>query len=129
MTNITTAEAYHGLTGVTASWPACEFVHALDRLWAEWDREGKDMAFTVGKLYTDPARHALTKIAGEVTFSLDVRSFDPDLLIELEGRVKTIAAEIMERRDVTIDLSSFTRAEVGRVNPSIFVACAKAQRC
>jgi N-carbamoyl-L-amino-acid hydrolase len=40
----------------------------------------------------------------------------------LEGRVKTIAAEIMERRDVTIDLSSFTRAEVGRVNPSIFRA-------
>ena len=101
---------------------ACEFVHALDRLWAEWEREGKDMAFTVGKLYTDPARHALTKIAGEATFSLDVRSLDPDLLNELEGRVKTIAVEIMERRGVTIDLSSFTRAEVGRVNPSIFRA-------
>jgi beta-ureidopropionase / N-carbamoyl-L-amino-acid hydrolase len=104
---------------------ACEFVHALDRLWAEWEREGKDMAFTVGKLYTNSARHALTKIAGEVTFSLDVRSLDPDLLNELERRVKTIAAEIMEHRDVTIDLSSFTRAEVGRVDPSILRALCK----
>ena len=104
---------------------ACEFVHALDRLWAEWEREGKDMAFTVGKLYTDSARHALTKIAGEVTFSLDVRSLYPELLNDLERRIETIAAEIMERRKVTIDLGSFTRAEVGRVDPSIFRSLCK----
>jgi N-carbamoyl-L-amino-acid hydrolase len=99
---------------------ACEFVHALDRLWGEWERERKDMAFTVGKLYTDPARHALTKIAGEVTFSLDLRSVDPYLLTRLERRVEEIATEIGECRQVEIDLGPFTRAEVGKVDPAIF---------
>ena len=44
-------------------------------------RDGRDMAFTVGKLFTDPAQHALTKIPGEVTFSLDLRSVQADLLV------------------------------------------------
>jgi N-carbamoyl-L-amino-acid hydrolase len=99
---------------------ACEFVHALDQLWAEWERDHKDMAFTVGKLYTDPARHAHTKIAGEVTFSLDLRSVDPHLLTQLERRVQEIATEIGECRQVKIDLGPFTRAEVGKVDSAIF---------
>src|SRR5207302_1410301 len=68
---------------------------------------------------TDSGRHALTKIAGEVTFSLDVRSVDPDRLAELEERVETIAAEVAARRGVAFALGPRTRADVGRVDPAI----------
>lgn len=99
---------------------ACEFVHLLNELWQEWERQNKDMAFTVGKICTDPERHALTKIAGEVTFSLDLRSVDPDLLIELQNCVDNIAAAVAERQKVTVDLGPTTHAEVGKVDPALF---------
>ncbi len=96
-----------------------DFIHALDALWREWNSEGKDMAFTVGKFFTDPQRHALTKIPGEVSFSLDARSVDPELLSELEKRVDVIAEEIASRRRVQFDLGVPARAAAGTVAPSI----------
>jgi N-carbamoyl-L-amino-acid hydrolase len=77
------------------------------------------MAFTVGKFFTDADQHALTKIPGEVSFSLDIRSVDPELLADLEARIRTISNEIAERRGVRFDLGSPTRAAVGKVAPSI----------
>ncbi len=94
-----------------------DFVHALDVLWQDWEQRGKDMAFTVGKFFTDAAQHALTKIPGEATLSLDVRSVDADLLAELESQVRAIARAIEERRGVTFELGGSTRAEVGRIEP------------
>jgi N-carbamoyl-L-amino-acid hydrolase len=96
-----------------------DFIHALDALWREWDASGKDMAFTVGKFFTNPQQHALTKISGEVSFSLDVRSVDAKLLSELEERVHAIANDIAARRGVKFDLGAPTRAAVGAVAPSI----------
>jgi N-carbamoyl-L-amino-acid hydrolase len=63
-----------------------DFIHALDELWREWDAAGRDMAYTVGKFYTDPQQHALTKISGEASFSLDVRSLNAQSLAQLESR-------------------------------------------
>lgn len=96
-----------------------DFIQALDQLWREWSSEQKDMAFTIGKFFTDADQHALTKIAGEVTFSLDVRSVEPRLLTELQTRVQSIANDITLRRGVKFDLGSSSLAEVGPVNPSI----------
>jgi beta-ureidopropionase / N-carbamoyl-L-amino-acid hydrolase len=98
---------------------AADFIAALDALWREWDAAGKDMAFTVGKLFTDPQQHALTKIPGEVSFSLDLRSVDPELLAELEQRLQAIANDVARRRGVQFDLGIPTRAAVGMVSPSI----------
>jgi N-carbamoyl-L-amino-acid hydrolase len=98
---------------------ASDFVQALERLWEDFERDGKDMAFTVGKLFTDPAQHALTKIPGEVTFSLDLRSVDAELLGELERRLIEITHGIEQRRGVAFELGPATRAEVGNVDPKI----------
>jgi N-carbamoyl-L-amino-acid hydrolase len=96
-----------------------DFIRALDELWQEWEKSQRDMAFTVGKFFTDADQHALTKIPGEVSFSLDIRSVDPELLADLEARIRTISNEIAERRGVRFDLGSPTRAAVGKVAPSI----------
>ncbi len=99
-----------------------DLIHALDALWREWNAAGKDMAFTVGKFFTDPRQHALTKICGEVSFSLDLRSVVPELLSELEDRVHAIANEIAARRGVQFELGAPTRAAVGTVAPAILAA-------
>jgi N-carbamoyl-L-amino-acid hydrolase len=96
-----------------------DFVHALDALWRKWSSEGRDMAFTVGKFCTNQQQHALTKIPGEVSFSLDIRSADPKLLSELEERVHAIANGIAADRRVRFDLGTATRAAIGLVAPSI----------
>jgi acetylornithine deacetylase/succinyl-diaminopimelate desuccinylase-like protein len=96
-----------------------DFIHALDDLWREWDAAGRDMAFTVGKFYTDPQQHALTKIAGEASFSLDVRSLDAQSLAQLEERVHAIANAIAARRGVQFELGAATRAPVAAVAPAI----------
>ena len=42
-----------------------ELVRALDEFWIERERTGvPDTVFTVGKLFTDPAHHAMTKVPG-----------------------------------------------------------------
>jgi N-carbamoyl-L-amino-acid hydrolase len=96
-----------------------DFIHALDELWREWDAAGRDMAYTVGKFYTDPQQHALTKISGEASFSLDVRSLDEQSLAQLEERVHAIANAIAARRGVQFELGAAKRASVGAVAPAI----------
>jgi len=116
---------YDHCGGVPRAWrhdsvvAGADLVHALDALWREWDAAGRDMAFTIGKFFTDPQRHALTKISGEVSFSLDARSLDARALAELEERVHAIAREIAARRGVTFDLGAATRAPVAAVAPAI----------
>jgi N-carbamoyl-L-amino-acid hydrolase len=96
-----------------------DFIHALEELWREWDAAGRDMAYTVGKFYTDPQQHALTKISGEASFSLDVRSLDAQSLAQLEERVHAIANAIAARRGVQFELGAATRAPVAAVAPAI----------
>lgn len=74
-----------------------DFIHALDELWREWDAAGRDMAHTVGN-FTPTHSIALTKISGEASFSLDVRSLDAQSLAQLEERVHAIANAIAARR-------------------------------
>ena len=95
---------------------ASEFVLALDALWTELEAAGKDFAYTVGKFSTDPARHAMTVVNGEVQFSLDLRSLDQDFLRVMESRLHEIARAIEARRGVRFDLGQITRAEPGRMD-------------
>ncbi|MBM86551.1 MAG: hypothetical protein CMM47_11080, partial [Rhodospirillaceae bacterium] len=96
-----------------------ELVGALDDIWNECEEAGRDFAFTVGKFYTNDARHAMTKIAGEVRFSLDMRSLDGEFLDSMTARVRELAAEIAQRRDVNFELGDFTRADPGTMDPAI----------
>lgn len=97
---------------------ASELVHRLDETWREWAKNNKDMAFTVGKMFTDPEHHALVNISGHVTFSLDIRSTEQKLLTELEELVETLCHQIANEKGVTFDLGPAVRSPVGVVEPS-----------
>lgn len=93
-----------------------EFVMALDAIWTETEAGGGDFAFTVGKFFTDPGRHAMTIVNGDVQFSLDLRSLDPDFLVEMEERLEEIARAIATRRGVRFELGQMTKAAPGRMD-------------
>ena len=96
-----------------------EFVMALDAVWTETEAGGGDFAYTVGKFFTDAGRHAMTIVNGEVQFSLDIRSLDPDFLIEMEDRLQEIARAITARRGVRFELGQVTKAAPGRMDTII----------
>lgn len=102
-----------------AALAAAALISELDRLWDATISSGQNMTMTVGRLFTDPANHALTKVAGRVELSLDMRSTDPDLLKTLETRFQSIAQDAAKRYRVELDLGKRTSAAVGVMDPKI----------
>jgi N-carbamoyl-L-amino-acid hydrolase len=101
---------------------ASEFAVALDELWKGRDAEGRPMAFTIGRFHTNPNEHALTKVAGEMSLSLDVRAYDKAHLAELEADVVSLARQVAERRGVEIDLGSRASADVAPSDAEVVAA-------
>ena len=73
-------------------------------LWIAHEAAGKDLVCTVGRFHTDTDVHTMTKIPGEVWFSLDIRSEDNAVLLALDRELRRMAEEIGMRRGVGIDL-------------------------
>jgi beta-ureidopropionase / N-carbamoyl-L-amino-acid hydrolase len=98
---------------------ASELALGLDALWVESEAAGKPMAFTIGRFHTDAREHALTKVAGAMTLSLDVRAYDAAHLVALEAKLKALVGEIEKRRGVTIDLGARASADVAPSHPEV----------
>ncbi len=90
-----------------------EFVHALEQHWLQQEADGIDFVATVGEFSTNPEHHALTKVPGEVQFTMDIRSEDNSALLATDVYLRGVAAEIGQRRGVTIDLGKLTNALPG----------------
>lgn len=96
-----------------------EFVTELERYWIEQEAQGVDLVATVGQFATDPLHHTLTKVAGEVSFTLDIRSENNEALGRIREHLWQVAASISQRRGVQIDLGSHSHALPGRLDPSL----------
>ena len=115
----------YGHVGLLKDWrhdavtAGSEFVVAMDALWAEWEAAGKPMACTIGEFCTNPELHAMTKVPGELRFTLDVRAYDPAHLKELEEKTMAIIRDIEKRRGVRFELGKTASAAVGNMAPAI----------
>jgi N-carbamoyl-L-amino-acid hydrolase len=98
---------------------ASDLAVGLDDIWKKNEAAGRPMAFTIGRFHTNPKEHALTKVAGEMTLSLDVRAYDKAHLSELEGTVLNLAREIGQRRGVQFELGTRTAADVAPSHPEV----------
>jgi N-carbamoyl-L-amino-acid hydrolase len=96
-----------------------DFAMRLDAIWRTNEAEGRPMAFTIGRMTTDKDIHALTKVAGELTVSLDVRAYDAAHLAELERAVMALAADIGAQRGVRFELGARRSAEVAPSDPHV----------
>ncbi len=97
-----------------------EFVSRLERAWLAYERAGKDLVCTVGQFHTDTRVHTMTKIPGEMWFTMDIRSQDNEVLLQVDREVRALAQEIGERRGVTIDLGDFTNSLPGPIDKDHF---------
>jgi N-carbamoyl-L-amino-acid hydrolase len=88
-----------------------EFVQVLERHWNDCQAAGDDFVATVGEFHTDPSIHAITKVPGQVRFTMDIRSLDDALLLQTDTLLRHEAARISAQRDVSIDLGAFTHAQ------------------
>ncbi len=112
-----------------AALAAADFAVALDELWARWEAAGRPMACTIGEFSTDRARHAMTKVAGDFAFSLDLRAYEQADVQELEAETLRLVREIEARRGVTFALGRRTAAGVAKADPELLAqleACASA---
>jgi beta-ureidopropionase / N-carbamoyl-L-amino-acid hydrolase len=96
-----------------------ELCHRLDKAWENVRRAGRDLVFTVGKLYTDPKAHALTKVPGEASFTIDLRSQDSGTLDMMMARTRALADEIAQRNRVRFELGEFNLQEPSVMNPRL----------
>jgi beta-ureidopropionase / N-carbamoyl-L-amino-acid hydrolase len=85
-----------------------ELVHELDSEWSRVRAAGGDLVVTVGKLFTDAAQHALTKVPGETEFALDFRSQDEPTLVAMRSLTERLAEEIGRRRRVCFEFAPFS---------------------
>jgi N-carbamoyl-L-amino-acid hydrolase len=96
-----------------------ELIHGLDRYWDQRQAAGDDFVATVGEFHTDPAMHGVTKVPGELRFTLDIRSLDDKLLVDTDAFLRQQAARIGKARGVEIDLGVHTHAEPALMNPRL----------
>jgi N-carbamoyl-L-amino-acid hydrolase len=89
-----------------------ELALGLDGYWKDRIAQGdEDFVFTVGKFSTDAALHAMTKVAGDVRFSLNIGAAVKTSLDEARTRLFDLVKRIEHDRSVTFELGR----EVGTI--------------
>lgn len=76
----------------------------LDSAWDRIEDAGGAATVTLGQVATDPAIHGASRVAGDLVFTLDVRSEFQPVLDGLRADLARFRTEIRDRRGVTIDL-------------------------
>jgi N-carbamoyl-L-amino-acid hydrolase len=88
-----------------------ELVQALRGEWRTIDADGGDLVLTFGKLHTDPQVHQLSKVPGEVRFTIDARSIDRAILDRMAERIVFHAERITEAGGARFDLGRIALVE------------------
>ncbi|MCS0502777.1 Zn-dependent hydrolase [Ancylobacter mangrovi] len=96
-----------------------DLVTALDRLWGEVLAEGEGATVTFGEVGTDPALHGFSKVPGEVSFCLDVRSLSPACLDRIHAGLMEIVAGIEAARGVRFELGARTGSAPARLDDAL----------
>ena len=96
-----------------------ELCHRLDQRWDDVRSGGGDLVFTVGKLFTDPQVHSITKVPGETSLTIEFRSQDMATMEDMASFTGELANEIGERRRVKFDLGKFNMSEPAVMDAAI----------
>ncbi|SFC25723.1 hydantoinase/carbamoylase family amidase [Tropicimonas isoalkanivorans] len=86
-------------------------VSAMEDYWQKLEATGEDLTITFGKVFTDPAQHAFSKVPGRVDFCLDVRSASRETLDRVHDELMRQAAAISQRCGVRFDFGQRTGSE------------------
>jgi len=81
-------------------------LHHMEEVWLEQQAAGADLVLTSGELYTDPAMHGPSRIAGETRFVLDLRSLSAATMEAVAAAARAAAARIGEAYRVDFELGA-----------------------
>jgi N-carbamoyl-L-amino-acid hydrolase len=81
-------------------------LHHMEVIWLTQQEDGADLVLTAGELYTDPAMHGPSKIAGETRFVLDIRSLIDATMETVAAEARTAAERIGKEYRVRFDLGA-----------------------
>jgi N-carbamoyl-L-amino-acid hydrolase len=82
------------------------FLHHMETVWLRREEAGEDLVLTAGELFTDPALHGPSKIAGETRFVLDVRGLAQTTMDAVAEEARRAAELISSAYRVQIDLGA-----------------------
>ncbi len=105
---------------------AVALAHGLERMWLRREAEGQDLVCTMGEFHTDVTQHTITKIPGEVCFTMDIRSYDDAILAQCRGELEQLAARIADARGVAIELGEHTHGRSALMNPELIALAGRA---
>ncbi|MDF9302018.1 Zn-dependent hydrolase [Tritonibacter mobilis] len=80
-----------------------ELMHRLDTNWDHLLRTGRDLVLTSGIVGTEAESHAISRIPGELRFSLDIRSQDCGVLDEMRRYLHMQMEDIAKSRGVRFE--------------------------
>jgi N-carbamoyl-L-amino-acid hydrolase len=96
-----------------------ELVITLQKLWRELEEKGHTLTVTVGQFYTDPQQADFSTVAGQVDFSIDMRSQSPLTLALLDQKLQSAVSDIAVRYGVQIVLGQHTSSDAGVVSQTL----------
>jgi beta-ureidopropionase / N-carbamoyl-L-amino-acid hydrolase len=79
-------------------------LHHLETVWLQQEQLGADLTITSVELFTDPALHGPSKIAGETHFVIDVRSVSEATMDAVAAEARSAAARIGDAYRVAFEL-------------------------
>lgn len=92
---------------------------ALQEAVRQENAAGHDMVATTGVLHTEPDANAVARIAGEVTFSLDIRSDDAAVLARRHDWLEGELAAIADRLGVRFDTGTMVSVAPAACDPGL----------
>lgn len=120
------ASGYYAHSGATPRGHRRDAVVAVSRLvvelqqiWADLERAGHELTVTVGQFYTDPVQADFSKVAGEVSFCIDLRSRKPSTLALMDERLQAALVDIARQCDVSFDLGERSASTAGIMSPGL----------
>jgi N-carbamoyl-L-amino-acid hydrolase len=93
-----------------------ELLMRLDENWQALNSRGVDLVVTSGIVGTDPREHSISRIPGEVQFSLEIRSQSLDTLEAFYQLVLVESAGIEKSRGVKFDFGERVLSEPGLID-------------
>jgi N-carbamoyl-L-amino-acid hydrolase len=97
-------------------------LHHLETVWVRELAAGADLVITSGELYTDPAQHGPSKIAGETRFVIDIRSTSEETMTRMAGEALGAAARIGAQYRVAFDLGTTSDSPVAVMDERLRIA-------
>ena len=100
-----------------AVFAAADFAGRCEGLAEEVRSAGGNLDITLGQFSTDSKTHSLTKVSGEVRFSVDARSSSDETLELCRRNFADNAARVATARGVDIQLGAFAKSEPAIMSP------------